>query len=830
MSIVFKFGPFELDRTNFELKRNGEPVKIDRTALELLLLFVERAGALVTRDEAVDHVWGKDVFIEPDSSLYTAVRKIRRALEGDTGEPQFIQTVSRKGYRFVAPVEQTAPQPFSPAMVREVPGRRHTVGREKERSELRAAFESVATTGHCKTVCLSGEPGIGKTTLVQDFLAELHAGPPCHIGRGRCSERLSGAEAYLPVLEALENLLLGDTEAEIARTMHLIAPTWYVQVAPLALDDSSAARLPAYAGAASQERMKRELAAFFADISRLKPLVLFFDDLHWSDISTVDLISYLAGKFDSLRLLMLITYRQSELLLAKHPFLQVKLELQGRGYCREIPLDFLSACDVENYLALEFPANSFPAAFPALVHSKTEGNPLFFVDLVRYLFDRRAITRDGERWALLQGVADLARELPESVRSLIQRRIDRLDEQDRRLLIAAGIQGYEFDSAIVAEAMAVDPVELEDRLETLDRMHALVRFIGEHEFPDKTLSLRYRFVHVLYQNALCGSLRATRKALLSAATADALLRHYADRKSLVASELAFLFETARDAERASEFFLLGAQNAAGLFANREAAMFAHRGLELLKGLPSSPEHTSREIDFQMVLGFSLGLSKGHAAAETGRAMLQARDLCLQTGEKHRLVPLLWGLSAHYRAAGELSLSRQMAEQLLSLASDNDDPMQLLGANTALGIAVHHLGEPGLGLEYFQRAISLDTPERRRSAILLYRMDPGLYARSEISRTLLLLGYPDQARCRIQEAVAQARGTNHPRSLAFALAFSAFVHQFLRQPQETLQFANQCIALCDEYGIAHERALVTPVRGWAMAEQGEIEGGIAEAIR
>jgi len=324
-------------------------------------------------------------------------------------------------------------------------------------------------TRHGMVLCVSGEPGIGKTTLVEDLLSELSVGGKCHIARGRCSERLAGAEAYLPLLEALESLLESEAGAGTAATMRLVAPTWYVQVAPLAADDSAAARLLADTRAASQERMKRELAAFFREITRSKPLVLFFDDLHWADASTVDLISYLAGKFDSTRLLTLVTYRPSDLLLAKHPFLQVKLELQARGYCREIPLDFLTGQDIERYLTLEFPANSFPIAFPALIHSKTEGNPLFVVGLVRYLRDQGAIAKDGGGWSLVEGVADLDRELPESVRSMIRRKIDQLEERDRLMLTAASVQGYEFDSGIVAEALAIDPAEVEDRLEELER-------------------------------------------------------------------------------------------------------------------------------------------------------------------------------------------------------------------------------------------------------------------------------------------------------------------------------------------------------------------------
>jgi predicted ATPase len=167
------------------------------------------------------------------------------------------------------------------------------VGRQKELAELGRAFES-AVAGQGLLLCVTGEPGIGKTTLVEDFLSELAAtGRPCALAHGRCSERLAGTEAYLPFLEALENLLKGAEGEAAARVMKATAPNWYAQVASLTSEDSSLTGVLAESQAASQERLKRELGAFLRELSHLRPLLLFLDDLHWADASTVDLLVYL---------------------------------------------------------------------------------------------------------------------------------------------------------------------------------------------------------------------------------------------------------------------------------------------------------------------------------------------------------------------------------------------------------------------------------------------------------------------------------------------------------------------------------------------------------
>ena len=407
------------------------------------------------------------------------------------------------------------------------PARRLTVGRKKELTELGTAFQSAAE-GSGLVLCVAGEAGIGKSTLLEDFSFHLRGqGVDCYFAKGRCSERLAGSEAYLPLLEALEGLLRGGDPA--ARLLKLVAPTWYVQIAPYCLHDSLDSRLLTDIKVASQERLKRELVAFLEVVSRLHPLVLFLDDMHWADASTADLMAYLGSRIVAMRVLVVATYRPSDLQLARHPFLQVRQELQAHGACRELALDFLSVGDIEQYLTLQFPEHSFPADVASTIYASTEGNALFMVDLVRHLRDRGVIVHVDGRWTLVGSLPEIKRELPESARSMIQRKIDQLDERDRRLATTAAVQGHEFDSATVAKALAIDPAEVEERLEGLDRLHGLVRLIGEREFPDGTLTLRYSFVHVLYQNALEASLAGMRKASLSGAIAHAMMWLYAER-------------------------------------------------------------------------------------------------------------------------------------------------------------------------------------------------------------------------------------------------------------------------------------------------------------
>ena len=743
-----------------------------------------------------------------------------RAATPATAQPGTLSTVTLR-------TELTGPRPDWSANPPISPVKRHSVGRQKELAELGRAFESAAG-GQGLFLCVTGEPGIGKTTLVEDFLSELAGtGRPCALARGRCSERLAGTDAYLPFLEALENLLHGDGGEEAARVMKATAPNWYAQVAPPAAEDSSLARVLAESKAATQERLKRELGAFLQELSHLRPLLLFFDDLHWADASTVDLLAYLGGKCAGMRALLVFTYRPTDLVVGKHPFGQVKLDLQARGVCRELALEFLTRPDLDRYLALEFPGHCFPEEFAALVHARTEGSPLFMADLLRYLRDRQVLTLEQGRWTLRESVPDLQRDLPESVRGMIQRKIDQLGEDDRRLLVAASVQGHEFDSAVVARVLERDAAEVEERLDELDRVHAFVRMVREHEFPDRTLTPRYRFVHALYQNALYASLRPMRRALLSAAMAQALLGYYGEKSGDVAAELALLLEAARDFAPAADYFLVAARNAARVFANQEAVVLARRGIELLASLPDTPERARKELALQITLGPALFATKDWTAPDVEAAYTRAHVLCRELGESPDLFPALWGLFLFHIARGKIQTALDLGGQLLGLAERAQDPALLLQAHHALGPTYTLVGDWASARTHLDQAIAHYDPREHRAHAFLYGgHDPCVCCLSFAAKSLWMLGYPEQALQRGREALALARELGHPASLAHAQLSVAILHQFRRDVSETLELAEALQGLAADQGLSFYLSGGSVLRGWALVARGSSKEGMA----
>ena len=579
---------------------------------------------------------------------------------------------------------------------------RRLVGRTKQIAELHAAFDQVAA-GRGLMTCLGGEPGLGKTTLVEDFLSELASRGTSSVARGRCSERLAGSEAYLPFLEALESLLHGDAADTAARIMKLTAPTWYVQIAPLAAEDSSHERTIADTKSASQERMKRELAAFLQEFSRVQPLVIFFDDLHWADNSTVDLLSYIGAKIESMRLLLVSTYLTSELLAAKHPLLQVKLDMQSHGVCREIALGFLTREDVDTYLAVEFPENRIPAELASMIHAKTEGNALFMVDMVRDLRARGVVAEKDGCWTLAQSLPDIQSSLPESVRSMIQRKIDRLDDAGRRLLTAASVQGQEFDSTIVAKVLNLDPAEVEERLETLDRVYAFVRLTGERELPDSTLTVRYAFVHTLYQNALYSSVTATRRISWSAAVAHALLQHYGDRNTEIAADLALLFEAARDFGRAAEYFIAAGKNAAAVCANQEAIALSQRAIANAEKLRDASRHAYIYQAATQIAHIYDTLTRLNESAEAFRLATKA---AVEMNDPAAQVQAMCGTAMALFISKRMEECRQEYEQAYKIARQHNLPELLAAVDTVHSVERLSAGDFDVAIPSYEHALDV----------------------------------------------------------------------------------------------------------------------------
>ena len=576
-----------------------------------------------------------------------------------------------------------------------------TVGRSEELAVLQAGFES-AITGKGRLMCVTGEPGMGKTTLVEKFIHERAAdGTACIIARGRSSERLAGTEGYLPLLEALEDLSqkFGPSFAEV---LELSAPTWFVEVTPSAASEISDKSVIVDAKARSQERMKREMSIFLEQISEIRPMILVLEDLHWADISTIDVLAHIGSKCGSIPVLVIVTYRPADLLLSENEFERIKLDLQAKGLCREISLGFLSPEHIESYLEHEFSGHGFPEEFAELIHARTEGNPLFVVDLVRNLRDRGVVSKNKDGWTLRQSIPDVRSELPESLLSLIQRKLGQLPDGDSKLLALAAVQGGEFDSAVVAKILAIDTADVEDRLKVLENVYSFVTCIEEKEFPDGSLTTHYRFAHVLYQNALYDSLSASRRAALSLSVAEALLGVQAGEDSNVASELAFLLEVGRDFARASDYFLMAGQKAVQVAANQEAVV-------LFKHAIANAEKLQNDERRSRILRVALSLGQLHSSMSPPEAVNDfalAEKMARESGNTEAEIKAICGQGMAEFFLYRLAEAEKHGKRAQELAHSVNSDVGAASSEVVLGaesLASGHLIKAG---QYFHHAIPI----------------------------------------------------------------------------------------------------------------------------
>jgi predicted ATPase len=249
--------------------------------------------------------------------------------------------------------------------------------------------------------------------------------------------------------------------------------------------------------------MKRELLDLCRQIATVHPLLIVIDDFQWSDVGSVDLLAFLATRLESSRTMVIINYRPAEMKIRNHPFLSIRSDLMSREACVEIALGLLTRLDIEKYLAAKYPDRKFPDEYTSLLQAKTEGNPLFIRELLR--------NPDGSS---------------ESVRNIIQGRLDRLDDTHRQLLVTASVQGREFGSAVLAASMQMSLEDVEESLAEIDEVHGLIHRIREEQLPDGKFTVRYRFVYALYQEACYASLAPTRRASLNASLAEAFLAYY----------------------------------------------------------------------------------------------------------------------------------------------------------------------------------------------------------------------------------------------------------------------------------------------------------------
>jgi tetratricopeptide (TPR) repeat protein len=367
--------------------------------------------------------------------------------------------------------------------------------------------------------------------------------------------------------------------------MRTYAPTWCMELPTAFITSGTLEKLQQETIGATKERMMREMGDALEMLAASSPIVLLLEDLHWADPSSVDLLRHLCQRIVSQRVLVTGTFRPEDLERSNHPLKSYKAEMQAHKLCEELALGLLSREHIAEYLDATFAPNDFPPELTALIHDKTEGHPLFATNLLQYLGERGDIARVNSHWSLVRPLAEMDLEFPESVRSMIGKKIDALGEEERRALEYASIEGAEFLSTVAARLLGVPEIDLEEQLARLERTHRLIETRGEEELPDGSLATRYRFAHALYQNYLYGSLVSKRRIALHLQAGEQLAQHYGKRSLEIATQLAIHFERGRDFARAVEYLTHAGDNATKLYAYDEAEKHYSNALSFAEKLP-----------------------------------------------------------------------------------------------------------------------------------------------------------------------------------------------------------------------------------------------------
>jgi predicted ATPase len=806
------FGPFRLETTQARLWRGEQIIPLRPRTGAVLQYLATHPGRLVTKTELLQHVWsGTHV---TDTVLRVCIREIRTALEDAVEAPQYLQTVGRQGYQWLVLRDSTA---VPPAVTRPI------VGRQAEVEALEKCFMRAAT-GERQLVFLSGEGGIGKSTVIDLWLAHLDIGSAVWLGRGQCAEHYGAGEPYLPVLEALGQLGRGPAGPALLAVLRRYAPMWLVQL-PGLVSDAELERVQRQVQGATQARMIRELAEALDVLTTDTPLVLVLEDLHWSDIATVEFLAYLAQRREPVRLLVLGTYRPVETVLQAHPLRGIVQELCGRSQGVDLRLEFLPAKDVAAYVAGRLGG---PVAAPlvAFIYERTNGNALFMVSMVEYLFVQGEVVRHTGEWMLREGAEDKGVSIPDGLRQLLARRIETLLPETRRVLEVASVVGREFAVAAVAAGLQCPVEDIEARCEALAIQHHFIDDIGLAVWPDGTRGGSYRFQHALYQQALYEQIGTARRGQCHRHIGLRLEAGYGARVREIAAQLAVHFESGGETLRAVHHWQQTGDNAARRNAYHEAIAALRHGLTLLATLPDSPERTQYALALQITLGELCMATQGMASPEAGAAYRLAHALCQGLEGTLQHFQVLRGLCRLHRSQAKLRAAEALSQQLFDVAQCLHDAVLVLESHMAIGNVAFYLGDLATARVHLEQSLGLwDTPPLPTTSFSNGYESSVMHGFC-YAMVLWLLGYADQAQQWGQETLTLAQQLEHPPSLAYAQLFGALLAQFRRDAAAIQAHTNILMTATTAQDFAFRIGQGHLLQGWALAMQEDADAGIA----
>lgn len=802
------FDEFILDVGDHRLWRGTRALRLRPKTWRVLCFLVERAGQLVTRETLHGAVWhGAAV---TDDTLTQSIGELRRALGDSARSPRYIETVHRLGFRFVAhprPIDDAATAPARPASrigatadielaAAEVDGTPDGaateasafVGRAEELKRLRTLFAR-ARRGVRQIVLIGGETGIGKTSLVEEFLTGVRPQIDGAVLRGQCVQQYGTREPYMPILEAIERHARGAGAAALLPLVRRVAPHVYPLLTSLHAEAESA-RSPAAPAPPSYDRLLRELAALLESLGADACLVLVLEDLHWSDAATMDLLLLLAQRPDPANLLVIGTYRPAEAALHEHPVRDLRRRFRTQRRHTDLALGYLSSADVEAYLHLRFGLRD--PDLTRAIRERTDGNPLFIVMVVDQLVRQGDLRRVGDRWV---AATPAQRAVPDDLREVIAQQLRNVGGAELPVLEAASVAGIRFDPLLLARALARDQEAVEAACDRLAQSHLFLQKVAT---PSAPAGAAYEFTHALQQQVIYDQIPELRRRRLHRAIGTELESAQGADAAAHAPELSAHYESAGLLTQAVEHLQRCVARAQQRGAHRQAAAYVEHALRLLERLPAGADRQRRELALRLLFGVSLNIIHGYVAPEVLANLDRARALCEAAGDDRQLfeiVSAIW----YVQLGGRADDAHRSLELLAGIADRVDVPEIRRRVALSRGRTAFWNGQFPAAVAMLGGFVDEVRGEERRTGVV-YGVAPMVAAYMQRGLGLWFIGCPDQARAHMRAGLEFAAEQAGPFDVASSYCQAALLELLQRDEPAAARYAEQCLAVCRDRDI------------------------------
>jgi class 3 adenylate cyclase/tetratricopeptide (TPR) repeat protein len=690
------------------------------------------------------------------------------------------------------------------------------VGRSAEVRLLEDLWQR-SREGRGQVVLIGGEAGIGKTRLVEALKHRVKQ-EQATCNELRCSPEYRTA-AFYPVIDFLQRLMrfhecqspeekFARLEASMSRYAFYEPEVLTLMAALLSLPPPSGSPSPSASPAVQRQRMLEALVSWICEEAQRQPVLSIWEDLHWADPSTLELLGMLTNRLVDIPTLALLTFR-----------LPFETKLAEAAHVTPVHLQRLSNDQVEAMLRGLVKDRYLPPVAVSHVVAKTDGVPLFVEELTKMLVETGALQETANGFQVTRELVDT--NVPSTLQDSLMARLDLLGRAKTVAQLGATI-GREFSYGVIRAVSGYPDTVLEGALHAL-RDAELLREYGP---PPNS---RYVFRHALIRDTAYNSLLRSRRRQVHLKVAETFEK-LDDVSQNQPELLAYHFTEADALERAIEYWQRAGERAVRRSANAEAIHHLQAGLALLAQLAPSAARDSKELSLQLGLGAPLIAVQGFASTEVQATFTRARELCHVLQATADLFPVLFRLRSFHLVKGDVETAYELGKELTERATRTGDPDFLIEAHYALGAALFYAGEFAEALTVFHRMESYYDPGRHSSHAYVYGQEPGMACLAYQAWLLAYTGYPSEGAEKMRAALDIAEASKHPFSLAFAWTFATMFHSACSQPESTQKCAEEAIALSTKYGFPFWRAMATNFLGWALVQRGQAPRGIENLVQ